>query len=112
VDTAGRLHVDEEMMSQLAAVRDAVKPHNVLLVLDSMTGQEAVTVAEAFAELAEALREVLALPPTRTITPGTRLGGLYLKVGRTEKSLVKLNELYELGHQDGRTALEDRRFFS
>ncbi len=50
VDTAGRLHVDEEMMSQLAAVRDAVKPHNVLLVLDSMTGQEAVTVAEAFAE--------------------------------------------------------------
>jgi signal recognition particle subunit SRP54 len=50
VDTAGRLHVDEEMMSQLAAVRDAVKPHNVLLVLDSMTGQEAVTVAQAFAE--------------------------------------------------------------
>jgi signal recognition particle subunit SRP54 len=50
VDTAGRLHVDEEMMSQLAAVRDAAKPHNVLLVLDSMTGQEAVTVAEAFAE--------------------------------------------------------------
>jgi signal recognition particle subunit SRP54 len=48
VDTAGRLHVDEEMMAQLAAVRDAVKPHNVLLVLDSMTGQEAVTVAEAF----------------------------------------------------------------
>jgi signal recognition particle subunit SRP54 len=50
VDTAGRLHVDEEMMSQLAAVRDAIKPHNVLLVLDSMTGQEAVNVAEAFAE--------------------------------------------------------------
>ena len=50
VDTAGRLHVDEEMMAQLAAVRDAVKPHNILLVLDSMTGQEAVTVAEAFAE--------------------------------------------------------------
>ena len=48
VDTAGRLHVDEEMMAQLAAVRDAVKPHDVLLVLDSMTGQEAVTVAEAF----------------------------------------------------------------
>jgi signal recognition particle subunit SRP54 len=50
VDTAGRLHVDEEMMSQLAAVRDAVKPHNVLLVLDAMTGQEAVAVAEAFLE--------------------------------------------------------------
>jgi signal recognition particle subunit SRP54 len=50
VDTAGRLHVDEEMMAQLAAVKDAVKPHNVLLVLDAMTGQEAVTVAEAFAD--------------------------------------------------------------
>ena len=50
VDTAGRLHVDEEMMAQLAAVRDAVKPHNVLLVLDAMTGQEAVTVAEAFSD--------------------------------------------------------------
>jgi signal recognition particle subunit SRP54 len=50
VDTAGRLHVDEEMMAQLAAVRDAVKPHNILLVLDSMTGQEAVTVAEAFSD--------------------------------------------------------------
>jgi signal recognition particle subunit SRP54 len=50
VDTAGRLHIDEEMMAQLASVRDAVKPHDVLLVLDAMTGQEAVTVAEAFLE--------------------------------------------------------------
>ncbi len=49
VDTAGRLHVDEELMDELAAVRDAVKPTNVLLVLDSMTGQDAVNVAEAFA---------------------------------------------------------------
>jgi len=48
VDTAGRLHVDEEMMAQLASVRDTVKPHNVLLVLDSMTGQEAVAVAQSF----------------------------------------------------------------
>jgi signal recognition particle subunit SRP54 len=50
VDTAGRLHVDEELMDELVRVRDAVKPHNVLLVLDSMTGQDAVNVAEAFAE--------------------------------------------------------------
>ena len=49
VDTAGRLHVDEELMDELAAVRNAVKPTNVLLVLDSMTGQDAVNVAEAFA---------------------------------------------------------------
>jgi len=50
LDTAGRLHVDEELMEELAAVRDATRPTNVLLVLDSMTGQDAVRVAEAFAE--------------------------------------------------------------
>src|SRR5262245_529109 len=50
VDRAGRLHVDAEMMDQLVQVRNAVRPHNVLLVLDSMTGQDAVNVAEAFAE--------------------------------------------------------------
>src|SRR5262249_11410249 len=50
VDTAGRLHVDEALMDELVAVRNAVKPTNVLLVLDSMTGQEAVAVAEAFQE--------------------------------------------------------------
>jgi signal recognition particle subunit SRP54 len=50
VDTAGRLHVDEDLMDELAAVRDATRPTNVLLVLDSMTGQDAVRVAEAFAE--------------------------------------------------------------
>jgi signal recognition particle subunit SRP54 len=50
LDTAGRLHVDEELMEELAAIRDATKPTNVLLVLDAMTGQDAVRVAEAFAE--------------------------------------------------------------
>ena len=48
VDTAGRLHVDEALMAELVAIRDATKPTNVLLVIDAMTGQEAVTVAEAF----------------------------------------------------------------
>ncbi|MEJ7569614.1 MAG: signal recognition particle protein [Gaiellaceae bacterium] len=50
LDTAGRLHIDEELMQELARVRDAAKPTNVLLVLDSMTGQEAVNVAESFFE--------------------------------------------------------------
>jgi signal recognition particle subunit SRP54 len=50
LDTAGRLHVDEALMDELAHVRDAAKPHNLLLVLDSMTGQEAVAVAQAFQE--------------------------------------------------------------
>jgi signal recognition particle subunit SRP54 len=50
LDTAGRLHVDEELMDELAAVRREARPHDVLLVLDAMTGQEAVAVAEAFQE--------------------------------------------------------------
>jgi signal recognition particle subunit SRP54 len=50
LDTAGRLHVDEELMNELERVRDQAKPANVLLVLDAMTGQEAVNVALAFQE--------------------------------------------------------------
>src|ERR687887_10265 len=50
LDTAGRLHVDEELMQELERVRDEAKPANVLLVLDAMTGQEAVNVALAFQE--------------------------------------------------------------
>ncbi len=50
LDTAGRLQIDEPLMEELAAIRKETKPHNVLLVLDAMTGQEAVAVAEAFAE--------------------------------------------------------------
>ena len=53
VDTAGRLHIDEELMDELAAIRKRTKPHDVLLVLDAMTGQDAVNVAEAFAERVE-----------------------------------------------------------
>ena len=50
LDTAGRLHIDEALMDELGRVRDAAKPTNVLLVLDAMTGQEAVNVAETFFE--------------------------------------------------------------
>ena len=50
VDTAGRLHVDEALMEELVRIRKQVKPHNVLLVVDAMTGQEAVDVAQRFAE--------------------------------------------------------------
>jgi signal recognition particle subunit SRP54 len=50
VDTAGRLQIDEELMDELVRVRDEAKPLNILLVLDAMTGQEAVNVAEAFHE--------------------------------------------------------------
>src|ERR671934_668766 len=48
LDTAGRLHIDEAMLDELKAIRAEVKPHHVLLVVDAMTGQDAVTVAEKF----------------------------------------------------------------
>ncbi|MEL0111538.1 MAG: signal recognition particle protein, partial [Rickettsiales bacterium] len=50
LDTAGRLHVDEMLMDEVAAVRSVSEPHEVLLVADAMTGQDAVTVAESFNE--------------------------------------------------------------
>ncbi|TLM79518.1 MAG: signal recognition particle protein, partial [Actinobacteria bacterium] len=50
VDTAGRLHVDAEMMAEAKAVKDAVRPDQILMVVDAMTGQDAVNVAAAFAE--------------------------------------------------------------
>ncbi len=50
VDTSGRLHVDEELMAELVRISEAVKPQDVLLVVDAMTGQDAVNVAERFAE--------------------------------------------------------------
>lgn len=50
LDTAGRLHVDEALMMEVAAVRDAVQPHETLLVADSLTGQDAVNVAKSFNE--------------------------------------------------------------
>ena len=48
LDTAGRLHIDEELMQELKNVKSNVKPHEILLVVDSMTGQDAVNVAESF----------------------------------------------------------------
>lgn len=48
LDTAGRLHIDEDMMSELIAIKDQVEVHQALLVVDAMTGQDAVTVAKEF----------------------------------------------------------------
>ena len=50
LDTAGRLHIDQELMTELKNVKSNVKPHEILLVVDSMTGQDAVNVATAFNE--------------------------------------------------------------
>lgn len=48
LDTAGRLHIDEELMQELKNVKSGIKPHEILLVVDAMTGQDAVNVAEKF----------------------------------------------------------------
>jgi signal recognition particle subunit SRP54 len=53
IDTAGRLHIDKDLMGELSRIRQETKPHDVLLVVDAMTGQDAVGVAESFAEAAE-----------------------------------------------------------
>jgi len=53
IDTAGRLHIDQDLMAELAKIRKQTTPHDVLLVVDAMTGQDAVGVAESFAEVAE-----------------------------------------------------------
>jgi len=48
LDTAGRLHIDDELMAELEEIKQSVKPHEILLVADSMTGQDAVNVADQF----------------------------------------------------------------
>ena len=50
LDTAGRQHIDEALMAEVAAIRDAVKPHETLLIADSLTGQDAVNIAKSFNE--------------------------------------------------------------
>jgi len=53
IDTSGRLHVDQELMAELANIKKAVTPHDILLVVDAMTGQDAVNVAEQFAAVVD-----------------------------------------------------------
>ena len=50
IDTGGRLHIDDELMEEIQATKDAVSPHEILLVLDAMTGQDAVNAAQEFHE--------------------------------------------------------------
>jgi signal recognition particle subunit SRP54 len=89
VDTAGRLHVDEALMDELVRVRNAAKPTNVLLVLDAMTGQEAVAVAEAFQERVAFDGVVL------TKLDGDARGGAALSVKAVTGRPIKLISLGE-----------------
>jgi signal recognition particle subunit SRP54 len=83
VDTAGRLHVDEELMAQIRRVAAAIEPHEILFVADAMTGQDAVRSAAGFAE---------ALPLTGVIltkTDGDARGGAALSVVTTIGKPIK-----------------------
>ncbi|UJF35317.1 signal recognition particle protein [Paenibacillus hexagrammi] len=74
IDTAGRLHIDENLMDELKNVREAVKPDEILLVVDAMTGQDAVNVAESFHKQLELTGVVL------TKLDGDTRGGAALSV--------------------------------
>jgi signal recognition particle subunit SRP54 len=84
VDTAGRHHVDEELMAELERIHRQVRPLNVLLVLDAMTGQEAVAVAEAFQERVDFDGVVL------TKLDGDARGGAALSVKAVTGKPIKL----------------------
>jgi signal recognition particle subunit SRP54 len=83
VDTAGRLHIDDQLMDELVRMKQAVKPHNVLLVLDSMSGQDAVTTAEAFSEAVDYDGVIL------TKLDGDARGGAALAVGAVTGKPIK-----------------------
>jgi len=74
IDTAGRLHIDEALMDELSEVKEKVNPTEILLVVDSMTGQDAVNVAEKFNELLDITGVVL------TKLDGDTRGGAALSV--------------------------------
>ena len=74
VDTAGRLHIDEELMTELVKIKENVKPDEILLVVDAMTGQDAVNVAKSFNDLLDITGVVL------TKMDGDTRGGAALSV--------------------------------
>ncbi len=100
IDTAGRLHIDSELMAELKRITEAVEVHNVLLVVDSMVGQDAVNVAKSFNEILEITGVIL------TKLDGDTRGGAALSVKAvTGKPILfsgvgeKLDELEEF-HPD------------
>jgi len=98
VDTAGRLQIDAEMMGELAALKAAVPPHEVLLVADGMTGQDAVRIAQGFHETLGLTGVVL------TKMDGDARGGAALSIYATTKAPIKY-----IGVGEGLDAIEPFR---
>lgn len=83
IDTAGRLHIDIDLMDELQRIKEAVKPQEILLVVDSMTGQDAVNVAESFSEKVGIDGVIL------TKLDGDTRGGAALSVRAVTKKPIK-----------------------
>lgn len=83
VDTAGRLHIDTQMMAEISAIHGAVNPHETLFVVDSMTGQDAATTAKAFGEALDLTGVIL------TKTDGDARGGAALSVRHVTGKPIK-----------------------
>jgi signal recognition particle subunit SRP54 len=98
VDTAGRLQIDEPMMDELKRLKDAVKPHEILLVADGMTGQDAVRIAQGFHAALGITGVVL------TKMDGDARGGAALSIYWTTKAPIKY-----IGTGEGLDAIEPLR---
>ncbi len=89
IDTAGRLHIDEELMDELVRIKDAVGPQEILLVVDAMTGQDAVNVAKTFNEKLEIDGVIL------TKLDGDTRGGAALSVRAVTGKPIKFSGIGE-----------------
>ena len=83
LDTAGRLHIDEELMDELVEIKETVKPHEILLLVDAMTGQDAVKVAETFNSYLDITGVIL------TKVDGDARGGAALSIRKVVDKPIK-----------------------
>ncbi len=95
IDTAGRLHVDEDLMGELVRIKEAVNPAEILLVADAMTGQDAVTVAEKFHQQLDITGVILSK------MDGDARGGAALSIKKVTQCPIKL-----VGNGEGLDALD------
>ena len=89
IDTAGRLHIDEQLMDELARIKDAVHPTEILLTVDAMTGQDAVTVAKTFDEKLDVTGVIL------TKLDGDTRGGAALSIKAVTGKPIKFSGIGE-----------------
>ena len=89
IDTAGRLHIDERLMEELSRIKEAVRPQEILLTVDAMTGQDAVNVAKAFDEQLDVTGVIL------TKLDGDTRGGAALSIRAVTGKPIKFSGIGE-----------------